>query len=342
MSTTLLPHILVLDTLAILSGYILDLLFGDPAGRFHPVCFIGKLISALEKKLYRASDRDRRKQSKGVCLTVSVIFITVLVTAGILALALVIETLSSWKAAGGVVYLILASLLCDSTLAVRDLRRESMQVASALKQGLPDARKALSGIVGRDTEHLDEDAVIRAAVETVAENTTDGIVSPLFFLFLGGPAAAMAYKAVNTMDSMIGYKNERYLYFGRAAARLDDVLNFIPARIAALLWIAAAGLCREDGKGAWRIWRRDRFRHESPNSAQTESACAGSLQVALAGDAYYFGKLKRKPVIGDPIREITPDDIRRANRMMTVTSVLAMAAGMLIRVPVLFMLLRYS
>ena len=335
MSGTLLTHILVLDTLAILAGCILDLLFGDPAGRFHPVCFIGKLISALEYKLYRKSDPDRRKQSRGTLLTVSVIIITALVTAGILVTALI-----AGKNTGGIIYLILAALLCDSTLAVRDLRKESMKVASALNKGLPDARKALSRIVGRDTENLDEAAVIRAAVETVAENTTDGAVSPLFFLFLGGPAAAMAYKAVNTMDSMIGYKNERYLHFGRAAAKLDDVLNFIPARIAALLWIVAAGLCGEDMKGAWRIWRRDRFKHESPNSAQTESACAGSLQVALAGDAYYFGKLKKKPVIGDPVREITPDDIRRANRMMTVTSGLAMAAGMLLRVSVLYLLLR--
>ena len=335
MSGTLLTHILVLDTLAILAGCILDLLFGDPAGRFHPVCFIGKLISALENKLYRKSDPDRRKQNRGTLLTVSVIIITALVTAGILVTALI-----AGKNTGGIIYLILAALLCDSTLAVRDLRKESMKVASALNKGLPDARKALSRIVGRDTENLDEAAVIRAAVETVAENTTDGAVSPLFFLFLGGPAAAMAYKAVNTMDSMIGYKNERYLHFGRATAKLDDVLNFIPARIAALLWIAAAGLCGEDMKGAWRIWRRDRFKHESPNSAQTESACAGSLQVALAGDAYYFGKLKKKPVIGDPVREITPDDIRRANRMMTVTSGLAMAAGMLLRVSVLYLLLR--
>ena len=338
MSDALLTHILILDTYAIAAGYILDLLFGDPAGRFHPVCFIGKLISALDSKLYRESDPDRRKQNRGVCLTVSVILITVLVTAGILALALAADTALGGKAAGWILYLIPASLLCDSTLAVRDLRKESMQVASALRKGLPEARKALSCIVGRDTENLGEDAVIRAAVETVAENTTDGVVAPLFFLFLGGPAAAMAYKAVNTMDSMIGYKNERYLHFGRAAARLDDVLNFIPARIAALLWIMAAGLCREDRKGAWRIWRRDRYKHESPNSAQTESACAGSLQVALAGDASYFGKLKRKPVIGDPVREITPDDIRRANRLMTVTSILAMAAGMLIRVSVLCLL----
>ena len=338
MSDALLTHILILDTYAIAAGCILDLLFGDPAGRFHPVCFIGKLISALDKKLYRASDTDRRKQSKGVCLTVSVTLITVLVTAGVLGLALAADSALGGKAAGGLLYLITASLLCDSTLAVRDLRKESMQVALALRKGLPEARKALSCIVGRDTENLGEDAVIRAAVETVAENTTDGVVAPLFFLFLGGPAAAMAYKAVNTMDSMIGYKNERYLHFGRAAARLDDVLNFIPARIAALLWIMAAGLCREDRKGAWRIWRRDRYKHESPNSAQTESACAGSLQVALAGDASYFGKLKRKPVIGDPVREITPDDIRRANRMMTVTSVLTLAAGMLIRVSVLSLL----
>ena len=330
MSGTLLTHIPVLDTLAILAGCILDLLFGDPAGRFHPVCLIGKLISALENKLYRASDTNRRKQSQGMCLTVSVILITVLVTAGILAAA---------GSIGWFLYLVLAALLCDSTLAVRDLRKESMQVGKALGRGLPDARKALSRIVGRDTERLDETAVIRAVVETVAENTTDGVVSPLFFLFLGGPAAAMAYKAVNTMDSMIGYQNERYLYFGRAAAKLDDVLNFIPARIAALLWIAAAGLCGEDRKGAWRIFRRDRFKHESPNSAQTESACAGSLQIALAGDAYYFGKLKKKPVIGDSLREITVDDIRRANRMMIVTSGLAMAAGMLLRVSVLYLLL---
>ena len=335
MSGILLTHILVLDTLAILAGCILDLLSGDPAGRFHPVCLIGKLISALENKLYRKSDPDRRKQSRGTFLTVSVIIITIMVTAGILVIALI-----AGKNTGGFIYLIIAAILCDSTLAVRDLRKESMQVASALNKGLPDARRALSRIVGRDTENLDETAVIRAAVETVAENTTDGAVSPLFFLFLGGPAAAMAYKAVNTMDSMIGYKNERYLHFGRAAAKLDDVLNFIPARIAALLWIAAAGLCGEDMKGAWKIWRRDRLRHESPNSAQTESACAGSLQVALAGDAYYFGKLKKKPVIGDPVREITPDDIRRANRMMTVTSGLAMAAGMLLRVSVLYLLLK--
>ena len=335
MSGALLTRILVLDTLAIPAGYVLDLLFGDPAGRFHPVCLIGRLVSALEKKLNRGTDAVRRKQSKGAILTVSVIFITGLVTAGILAASL----LPGGKT-GRVLYLAIASLLCDSTLAVRDLQKESMQVAFALDRGLPEARKALSRIVGRDTEDLDEAAVVRAAVETVAENTTDGVVSPLFYLILGGPAAAMIYKAVNTMDSMVGYKNERYLYFGRAAAKLDDVLNFIPARIAALLWIAAAGLCGEDMGGAWRIWRRDRLKHESPNSAQTESACAGSLQVALAGDAYYFGKLKKKPVIGDPVRKITPDDIRRADRMMMAVSGLALAAGMLLRVSVLYLALR--
>ena len=335
MSGALLTRILVLDTLAIPAGYVLDLLFGDPAGRFHPVCLIGRLVSALEKKLSRGTDPVHRKQSKGAILTVSVIFITGLVTAGILAASL----LPGGKT-GRVLYLAIASLLCDSTLAVRDLQKESMQVAFALDRGLPEARKALSRIVGRDTEDLDEAAVVRAAVETVAENTTDGVVSPLFYLILGGPAAAMIYKAVNTMDSMVGYKNERYLYFGRAAAKLDDVLNFIPARIAALLWIAAAGLCGEDMGGAWRIWRRDRLKHESPNSAQTESACAGSLQVALAGDAYYFGKLKKKPVIGDPVRKITPDDIRRADRMMMAVSGLALAAGMLLRVSVLYLALR--
>ena len=335
MSGALLTRILVLDTLAIPAGYVLDLFTGDPAGRFHPVCLIGGLVSALERKLNRRTDPDRRKQRRGVFLTVTVIFITGLVTAGILAASLL-----PGGRTGRFAYLVLSSILCDSTLAVRDLQKESMQVASALGRGLPDARKALSRIVGRDTEDLDEAAVVRAAVETVAENTTDGVVSPLFYLFIGGPAAAMVYKAVNTMDSMIGYKNERYLYFGKAAAKLDDVLNFIPARIAALLWIAAAGLCGEDMRGAWRIWRRDRLKHESPNSAQTESACAGSLQTALAGDAYYFGQLKKKPVIGDPVREITTDDIRRANRMMKAVSGLALAAGMLLRVSVLYPALR--
>lgn len=317
--------VLRLDTLAILLGFVLDLLFGDPIGRCHPVCLIGNLITSLEARLLREKDPDAVKFRKGILLVCAVCAAAFIVTAGILFL----PSLTDGRA-GQVLYLLLASVLCDTTLAMRDLYRESMAVRASLGD-LQKARKAVSRIVGRDTQMLDEAGVIRAAVETVAENTTDGVIAPLFYLLLGGPAFAMVYKAVNTMDSMIGYRNDRYLYFGRAAAKLDDVLNYIPARLAALLWIAAAWICREDARGALRIWRRDRRCHESPNSAQTESACAGSLGVRLAGDAVYFGKMKKKPTIGDPDREIGPDDIRRANRMMFTASALALAAGLLIR-----------
>ena len=317
--------VLRLDTLAILLGFVLDLLFGDPIGRCHPVCLIGNLITSLEARLLREKDPDAVKFRKGILLVCTVCAAAFIVTAGILFL----PSLTDGRA-GQVLYLLLASVLCDTTLAMRDLCRESMAVRASLGD-LQKARKAVSRIVGRDTQMLDEAGVTRAAVETVAENTTDGVIAPLFYLLLGGPAFAMVYKAVNTMDSMIGYRNDRYLYFGRAAAKLDDVLNYIPARLAALLWIAAAWICREDARGALRIWRRDRRCHESPNSAQTESACAGSLGVRLAGDAVYFGKMKKKPTIGDPDREIGPDDIRRANRMMFTASALALAAGLLIR-----------
>ena len=317
--------VLRLDTLAILLGFVLDLLFGDPIGRCHPVCLIGNLITSLEARLLREKDPDAVKFRKGILLVCAVCAAAFIVTAGILFL----PSLTDGRA-GQVLYLLLASVLCDTTLAMRDLYRESMAVRASLGD-LQKARKAVSRIVGRDTQMLDEAGVIRAAVETVAENTTDGVIAPLFYLLLGGPAFAMVYKAVNTMDSMIGYRNDRYLYFGGAAAKLDDVLNYIPARLAALLWIAAAWICREDARGALRIWRRDRRCHESPNSAQTESACAGSLGVRLAGDAVYFGKMKKKPTIGDPDREIGPDDIRRANRMMFTASALALAAGLLIR-----------
>ena len=303
----------LLDTLAIFTGYVLDLLSGDPAGRFHPVCMIGRLITALEKRLYREEDPEGRKYRKGILLVITVIFAAAFVTTLILAACTWIK-----GRPGQILYLAAAALLCDSELAVRDLRKESMAVAAALEQDLVAARHALSRIV-------------EAAVETVAENTTDGVVSPLFYMLLGGPVAAMVYKAVNTMDSMVGYKNNRYLQYGRAAARLDDAVNFIPAKIAALGWILSAGLCGEDMHGAFRIWKRDRRKHESPNSAQTESACAGALGVCLAGDASYFGKVKKKPVIGDPVREIRREDIGRANRMMSVVSILATALAVLLR-----------
>ena len=207
-----------------------------------------------------------------------------------------------------------------------------MRVYERLKQGdLTGARQAVSRIVGRDTEALTAEEVAKAAVETVAENFSDGVAAPLFYMLLGGAPLALAYKAVNTMDSMVGYKNERYLYFGRAAAKLDDAANWVPSRLAALCWIGSAFLTGQDGRGAWRIWRRDRRRHASPNSAQTESACAGALGVQLAGPASYFGKAVDKPAIGDPGRTVEPEDIARANRMLYAAGGLALGVGLLVK-----------
>ena len=208
-------------------------------------------------------------------------------------------------------------------LAARCLCKESMKVCKAAKAGdTEEARKAVSMIVGRDTAVLDRDGIIRAAVETVAENTSDGVTAPLFYMGLGGAVGALFYKSVNTMDSMIGYRDEKYADIGRFAAKLDDVLNYIPSRLTALLMSAAAPVVGLDGRNALRIWRRDRRKHASPNSAQTESACAGALHVRLAGDAWYFGKLHKKPYIGDDDRPVEAEDIRRANRLMYAASVL--------------------
>ena len=200
-----------------------------------------------------------------------------------------------------------------------------MKVYEALKKDdLEGARYAVSMIVGRDTQVLDATGVAKAAVETVAENTSDGVIAPLIYLAIGGPILGFMYKAINTMDSMVGYKNDKYMYFGRCAAKLDDVVNYIPARISALLMIAASFLPGKayDGKGAWRIWRRDRRKHASPNSAQTEAVCAGSLGVQLAGDASYFGKIVKKPTIGDALRPVEYEDIKRANGLLYRTAIL--------------------
>lgn len=211
-----------------------------------------------------------------------------------------------------------------------------MKVYRAIaRDDLTEARKAVSMIVGRDTESLSREGVIRAVVETVAENTSDGVVAPMFYTAIGGSALGWMYKAANTLDSMIGYKNEKYLHFGRFAARLDDALNFIPARISAVLMIAAAFLLGMDSKNAWRIFRRDRLCHASPNSAQTESACAGALNIRLAGAAYYFGKSVHKPTIGDDTRAVCGEDILRANRLSALTSVLGLAAFCAIKLGIL-------
>ena len=309
---------------ALLTGYVLDLIFGDPRQIYHPIRIIGNLIAVLEKGIRKVFPKTSKGElAGGTMLVVLVVLICTAVPAALLGLAAWIHP---------VVYWLLASFWCWQILATKSLKTESMKVYAPLKEGdLPAARRAVAMIVGRDTERLTEEGVAKAAVETVAENTSDGIVAPLIFLALGGPALGFFYKAVNTMDSMVGYKNERYLYFGRTAARLDDVLNFLPSRISAWLMILAAAILGMDGKNAKRIYLRDRKNHASPNSAQTEAVMAGALRVQLAGDAWYFGKLYKKPTIVDPFRAVEPEDIVRANRLMYLTSALALAVCGILR-----------
>ncbi len=309
---------------AVLGGFVLDTLFGDPPWLPHPVVLMGKAISALEKRL-----RARLSQTpQGELLGGAVVAFTLPVGTFLLTslVCLGAAKLSPWLG------LAVQMFWCGQALAAKGLAQESTNVYRALiKPDLPAARKAVSRIVGRDTQHLTLEGVTKAAVETVAENASDGVIAPLLYMLLGGAPLALTYKAINTMDSMLGYKNEKYLYFGRVAAKLDDAANYLPSRLAGLLWCAAAALTGNSPKGAWRIWRRDRRSHASPNSAQTESACAGALGVQLAGPAYYFGEYYAKPTIGDPLRPIEPEDIRRANRMMYAESVLALAIGLAVR-----------
>ena len=309
---------------AVLGGFVLDTLFGDPPWLPHPVVLMGKAISALEKRL-----RARMPQTpQGELLGGAVVAFTLPVGTFLLTslVCLGAAKLSPWLG------LAVQMFWCGQALAAKGLAQESTNVYRALiKPDLPTARKAVSRIVGRDTQNLTLEGVTKAAVETVAENASDGVIAPLLYMLLGGAPLALTYKAINTMDSMLGYKNEKYLYFGRAAAKLDDAANYFPSRLAGLLWCAAAALTGNSPKGAWRIWRRDRRSHASPNSAQTESACAGALGVQLAGPAYYFGEYYAKPTIGDPLRPIEPEDIRRANRMMYAESVLALAVGLAVR-----------
>lgn len=302
---------------AVAAGFILDEIFGDPAVSWHPICLIGRLISGLEKVLRRLFPKTESGElAAGGALAVLV----VVICAGIPAALLLAAYRADFRL--GVAA---ESVLCFFVLAVRTLRRESANVAGALEQeGLEAGRRAVARIVGRDTQALSESGVIRAAVETVAENFSDGVFAPLLYMMLGGGVLGFAYKSINTMDSMVGYKNDRYLYFGRIAAKLDDAANYIPSRLAALFLILGAALCGLDAKHAWKIWRRDRRKHASPNSAQTEAAAAGALHVQLAGDAWYFGKLHKKPLIGDDLRPVETADIARINRVMTVSSVLSL------------------
>ncbi len=302
--------------IAFTAGVILDLIIGDPHKMPHPIRLIGHMISALERGLRNPEHTAKKKRLHGLLLWVLVILFTVAATLALLLIAYFIH-----PAAG----IVAEACLTAYTLAATSLRRESMKVFYALQNhDLPGARRAVSMIVGRDTDCLDTAGVTKAAVETVAENTSDGVIAPLLYCCIGGPVLGMAYKAVNTMDSMLGYHNEKYEDFGFFPAKFDDIFNYIPARLSALFMMSAAFLCPSfDGKGALRIYKRDRRNHKSPNSAQTESVCAGALQIRLAGNASYFGKMVEKPFIGDDIKSPEPEDIKRANLLMFCTATFA-------------------
>ena len=306
-----------LHLVSLAAGYVADLALGDPHGWPHPVRWMGSLIARLEPVLRRTfPDTPRGKQAAGMALACLVTGISGGVCAAVLALAGAVSPYLSCA---------VGALVSYWMLATKSLKDESMAVLDALEHaGLPEARRRVSMIVGRDTAALTEEGVTKAAVETVAENASDGVIAPLFYLALLGPVGGVVYKAINTMDSMVGYKNDRYLDFGRAAAKLDDAVNFIPARLAGALMCLAAPLAGFDGKRAWRTFRRDRLAHTSPNSAHTEAACAGALGIQLAGPNYYGGVLVEKPTLGEACRAVEPADIRRANRLLYTTSLLAL------------------
>ena len=297
---------MLMSLAACAAGLLLDLLFGDPVWLYHPVRLIGNWISWAERQLRKVC--GSHLMAAGGVLWVMTALMAFLIPFALLALA-------GWLHPA--LRFLLETLWCFQILAARSLSSESRKVYEKLKESdLPGARRAVSMIVGRDTEKLTEEGVTKAAVETVAENTSDGVTAPLIYMMIGGAPLGFLYKAVNTMDSMLGYKNDRYLYFGRIPAKMDDIFNYIPARITGLLMTAAAFLTGLDGKNAWKIYRRDRRKHASPNAAQTESVCAGALGVQLAGDAVYFGKVYKKEFIGDALRRIEPEDILRTRRLM--------------------------
>jgi len=320
--------VLAFGTAAILTGFILDTLFGDPHRFPHIIRLMGGLIMALEKALRRSLPATANGEKIGGVILVCVVTLICTVTPfAVLFFSYRFHPLMGYA---------VESLLCYQLLSAKSLKTESMRVYKSLKNGhIEGARKNVAMIVGRDTSVLDEDGIIRAAVETVAENTSDGVAAPLLFMMLGGAALGCFYKAVNTMDSMVGYKNNRYINFGRAAARTDDALNFLPSRLCALIMIAAAYLLRFDGKNARKIWRRDKRCHASPNSAQTESACAGALGIRLAGPISYFGVIHDKLFIGDNTRPIRAVDIIRVNRLMIAASVLTLILAIIFRLIIL-------
>ena len=302
---------------ALILGFCLDLIVGDPHGIVHPVVLIGKLIDLTEKGMRKIFPKNTwGERFAGAAIWILVVAASAGIPFILLRLA---YGVSRWLG------LLLETMMCAQILATKSLRQESMKVCTALKSGdLTKSRYAVSMIVGRDTQRLDEAGVARAAVETVAENTSDGIIAPMLYLAIGGAPLGFFYKAVNTMDSMLGYVEMPYKNVGLVPAKLDDFFNWLPARISALLMLCAGAFLGMDWKNGWRIYRRDRHNHSSPNAAQTESVCAGLLGLRLAGDAWYHGVLHKKKYIGDPVREIEPEDIPRACRLLYGTAVLSL------------------
>lgn len=304
-------------TCAVMLGFALDALLGDPKWFPHPVCAVGKLISCMEKLLRRLFP-----PRKGAMIFAGVVLWIVVCGVSFAVPFLVLRFLSRinfWLGFAA------NSILCWLIFARKSLSEAGQHVYRAVKESVEEGRKAVSWYVGRDTAALSEEGVIKAAVETIAENLTDGVVSPLIYMLIGGAPLGMLYKAVNTLDSMVGYHNEKYEYLGKFSAKMDDIFNFIPARLSALCIIAGAGMLRLDNRSALRIYRRDRNLHKSPNAGQTESACAGALHIQLGGDASYFGKTVRKAAFGDPLRRVNRTDILATIDLMNAASVLALA-----------------
>ena len=309
---------------AMLLGFLLDCLLGDPRTIPHPVVCMGRLISWLEKAFRTLFPKTRLGENlAGGCIWLVTVAVSFLIPWGLLKLT---GMVSPW------LRLLLQAIFCWQVLAAKSLRQESMKVYEALKTGtIEDARHAVSMIVGRDTQALDADAVTRAAVETVAENCSDGVIAPMLYFALGGGPLAFAYKAVNTMDSMLGYVEPPYQNVGLVPARMDDVCNYLPARISGIMMLLAGGLLGLNFRNGWKIFLRDRYNHASPNSAQTESVCAGLLGLRLAGDAWYHGVLHKKKYIGDALRPITPEDIPLSDRLMYATAVLTLVICLILR-----------
>ncbi len=300
-------------------AFVIDLIVGDPCFLPHPIVLIGKFISFMEKQLRKVACSPKALKRAGVVL---------LITTVIFSASIVLVPLFILKQIGKPLYIAAYIYFSYAILSTKCLKDEAVKVKKALEKSLEDGRRQVGYIVGRDTTELSEDEVIKATVETVAENTTDGIIAPLLFLFIGGPALAMAYKGVNTLDSMVGYKNERYIDFGSASAITDDILNFIPARVSGFVMVAASMIAQFDFKKSLEILLRDHDKHNSPNSAWTEAAAAGALNIQLGGTHTYYGKEVYKPTIGDYTKEIEVVDIDHMNKLMLVTCCLFMVLGL--------------